>query len=705
MKPSARLIILSTFILALVMTPVIVSAQGPGQAFDWPEIGLSLTYPAGWVEMVVDEQSRALASDPSFDPDANDPPASPVVLVVGLPIAFAGEIGSSEDVLNLFAAEFGAMAAVTPEIMTISGVEVLRARGLVPEETFLADVAVAFSSSNIIILIGAWPTDQDYEAGFTEILNSMVISASAEAPMPPTTGSGSGSTEGALYNGVRITLDQTLTDYWNEIDAIELVGSDASGFEVRQWGISAEATSSYGTDSWSAMQATGMPDTPECGDHTTAWASETSNGQDALTVYYGMPVSASEVNIYQTLTPGAIVMVELLPADGSMPVTVFEGIDPTLDCPGIFSIPVGAGASAAGGGAIGIGETVSGSISDAEHTQYWEFQGNAGDVVTITMTASTMSGLDSYLYLLDANGVELAYNDDADDPNVGSLNSQIVNFALPAAGTYTIQATRFAEEFGSSSGAYDLTLVVAGGSAPLPPKGAGNAGGGPIVAGQSIMGNITDVWPEQNWTFQANQGDVVTITMSAVEPNTGLDSYLYLYDPAGNELTSNDDYSSNYDSQIANFIIPATGAYTIRTTRFGDEMGSTSGPYSLLLEQSAAALPVGSLGFGETVNGEISDAVASQLWTFDGVAGNTVTITMRSRPGSSLDSYLFLLDSTGTVLAENDDADDPNVGSLNSQIVRYTLPATGTYTIRATRYAEEYGSTSGSYMLNLRLGK
>src|SRR5690349_16699198 len=76
--------------------------------------------------------------------------------------------------------------------------------------------------------------------------------------------------------------------------------------KVHQWALSAEASSEYGTDSFSANQATGAPNTADCGDSTAAWASATASEVATLTVYFGVPVIPSEINIFQNYNPGAI---------------------------------------------------------------------------------------------------------------------------------------------------------------------------------------------------------------------------------------------------------------------------------------------------------------------------------------------------------------------------------------------------------------
>lgn len=113
-------------------------------------------------------------------------------------------------------------------------------------------------------------------------------------------------------------------------------GEMIEGF--RQWAVSATATSEYGDDSWSAMQAIGAPDTETCADLPTAWASATATGQDALTVMFAQPVYPTQVNIYQNYGPGAITGIEVIAANGQGdPVAIPKSADTGTECPGVFS--------------------------------------------------------------------------------------------------------------------------------------------------------------------------------------------------------------------------------------------------------------------------------------------------------------------------------------------------------------------------------
>lgn len=108
-----------------------------------------------------------------------------------------------------------------------------------------------------------------------------------------------------------------------------------------QWGAIAYASTEYGNPDWSAGQATGAPDTAECGDYATAWAASGSNSPDDwLEVHYAKPMFAEEIRIYETYNPGSIVRVEVITVVADY-IAVWEG-DPEAsgECPRVFSVPV-----------------------------------------------------------------------------------------------------------------------------------------------------------------------------------------------------------------------------------------------------------------------------------------------------------------------------------------------------------------------------
>ncbi len=114
----------------------------------------------------------------------------------------------------------------------------------------------------------------------------------------------------------------------------------AAGSEGGQWAIDAVASSEFSNPRWAAIQATGAPDTTECGDMTTAWASATTSDGEWLELTYATPVIPTQINIYETYNPGYIIRVEVISTVSEYHV-VWEGRPRVVQqCPYVFSVPV-----------------------------------------------------------------------------------------------------------------------------------------------------------------------------------------------------------------------------------------------------------------------------------------------------------------------------------------------------------------------------
>ncbi|MEW6233301.1 MAG: hypothetical protein AB1566_13450 [Chloroflexota bacterium] len=111
---------------------------------------------------------------------------------------------------------------------------------------------------------------------------------------------------------------------------------------IRQWATDAEASSEWGESDWSARQATGAPNTSECGDHVTAWASAGRDTVEWINVYYDVPVYPTEIRIIQTYAPDQVSQVDLIDMQGKF-VTVYTKRPEDKSgspCPYVLSIPV-----------------------------------------------------------------------------------------------------------------------------------------------------------------------------------------------------------------------------------------------------------------------------------------------------------------------------------------------------------------------------
>ena len=263
-----------------------------------------------------------------------------------------------------------------------------------------------------------------------------------------------------------------------------------------------------------------------------------------------------------------------------------------------------------------------------------------------------------------------------------------------------------------------------------------------INPGDTVNGTITaDSTGQARYVFGGTAGAEVVITMSSND----FDAYLVLIDFNGNTVREDDDSGGRLNAQITT-TIPADGAYTIiatslRAYRSNGQFVAT-GDFTLSLTVSGGstqpvatpiqatptlnqpmptptlafstpvptprqATPtpppnvpsevVGNIAYGESVTSSIPQNFAQQQYRFSANSSDTIEITLTS---ADFDSYLFLYDSAGVILAQDDDG----AGDRNARIV-YTIPATGEYVIGADSFGNVVGINPafGTFTLTLNL--
>ena len=193
------------------------------------------------------------------------------------------------------------------------------------------------------------------------------------------------------------------------------------------------------------------------------------------------------------------------------------------------------------------------------------------------------------------------------------------------------------------------------------------------------------------YTFSGTAGDRVDISLNSDD----FDTYLYLLDADGEVVVSDDGGGDGGNSRITSFALPSTETFAIEATSFS---GSSTGTYTLTLTrfESATCTPI---SYGQTLEGSLeatddesrnqTDSLAD-CYTFSAVEGDRISVSLSS---NDFDTYVFLSDALGEVVASDDDGGD----GINSRIVSFPAPSTGTFSIEATSY---FGGT-GTYTLTL----
>ncbi|MCA9902648.1 MAG: PPC domain-containing protein [Anaerolineae bacterium] len=218
--------------------------------------------------------------------------------------------------------------------------------------------------------------------------------------------------------------------------------------------------------------------------------------------------------------------------------------------------------------------------------------------------------------------------------------------------------------------------------------------------GLGATGAIDDNAPRVLYSFDGLRGEFISLTLRATSGD--LDPVLLVMDEAGAVLARRDDSSGTRDIHIESIRIPQTDRYYVVVGRFGYALGTTRGEFELELERIGASFSDGSgLRYGDTVLNQITDMNPRVYYTFRAQRGDIITLRLE-RTSGDLDPALQLVDSQGTVVAENDEIEGS--GSLDAAIVGHIIEKDDTYIIIATRYGQVAGRSSGSFILTLDSG-
>ncbi len=353
------------------------------------------------------------------------------------------------------------------------------------------------------------------------------------------------------------------------------------------------------------------------------------------------------------------------------------------------------GASASSGGALRYGDSVIAQISDSEPQLYYLFRGQRGDILSVAMQRIA-GDLDTQLQVVNAAGRVIADNDEI--AGSGSLDARVEALILQEDGTYVIIASRFGGPAGRSAGSFVLTLD----------RGSNSGLGGsallalPLSDDTPATGELSAERYADFYQFDGRKDEIVTIRMERA-PGSGLDPLVALTDSLLTEIAADDDSAGQQNSLINQFVLPEDGVYYVIATRYQRETGTSTGPYRLTLTREGSAfegaLPaVPRLEYGNATIGQITAETPEMMFAFIGSEGDVITSSMLRSDGN-LDPLLLLLDQNQNELTSNDDGG----GGQNARIDRFTLPYTGVYYLKATRYVNPNGGTptNGSFLITL----
>lgn len=343
------------------------------------------------------------------------------------------------------------------------------------------------------------------------------------------------------------------------------------------------------------------------------------------------------------------------------------------------------------GTSISLGARTTGQLDQTIFEQIFRFEALRGQVLNIQMRR-TSGNLDPLLDLFDGAGQLLIFGDD-DPDNANSPNAGIVNFTIPTDGVYFIRATRYGREGGTTSGSYVLTIN----EIPVDQLGKTPASARLVSYGDVTTGTIDQETHTRFFRFEGNRGDVISAIVTREGGN--LAPRVSLLDDELRTLSISPDNPAVSEARIPGASLSDDGIYYLVVTRYSGEEGTSEGEFTLQFNGNPGIGAPNSLEliYGAQLNGFINDERFTELYVFQGEAGDRINITMENIEGD-LDPLLTLKDSEGKQLTFSDDDIE---GTRDAFIENYVLPETGVYRLEASRYDNRDGNTSGTYLLTI----
>lgn len=441
-----------------------------------------------------------------------------------------------------------------------------------------------------------------------------------------------------------------------------------------------------------AVSGSGVVTAVGPGTATITAAADGRSGTSTVTVIEA-PVARVDVTpASATLVVGATVQLQAQPRDGAGNALEGRTIAWTSSAASIASVsatglvngasPGSAVISATAGGVAGqaaiqvlsepvtgdlaCGRLIAGTISAAAEVDVLTFTANAGASVLLTLTQTT-AGFNSLVHaratLLSPAGGELMVFDSntqrrIDLPATGTYTLRINASNLVTTGSYAIGL-----ECVKPAGAVDFTLVP----------------GGLIATGIDAPAEVDLL------TLEGSIGDrlLLTVTQTAAGFNSLVHARTTLVSPSGSSFLT-------FDSNAQRTVIltePGTWLLYVNASNL-----FTAGQYSIGLESLSPIGPLdGTLVAGSLIATGISAAAETDLYAFEGAAGQTILLTATQTTAgfnSLVHARVSVIGPTGAVVATFDS---------NAQRV-ITLPAAGTYLVQVNA---SNLFTAGSYSLGL----
>lgn len=339
---------------------------------------------------------------------------------------------------------------------------------------------------------------------------------------------------------------------------------------------------------------------------------------------------------------------------------------------------------------------------------YYKFTLNRNMEVTISHCGSTVR--DTYLYLLDSSGNLIMENDDPSEAVCSNDYHSYMKLVLTP-GTYYVVSEGYSE-----NGVIRTSITGIerkSGETTASPIAVGSFSADFSYSNSQNTTNFTNAYVGRSsndvfYRFTLNKKTEVIITHCG---STLSDTYLHLLDASGTAIAYNDDYSgegacSNTRNSYIKRDLDA-GTYYVVSEGYSENgvilTRITGKVYNLKGDRFSEPIDAGSFSKDfdysdtqNTVNYTNQHTVRSQNDIFYKFTLNKKMLVTMTHCGSGIDTYMHLLNSSGVVIASNDDYSGEGACSTSStrSFIQMSLES-GTYYIVSEGYSMSGSITTG----------
>ena len=289
---------------------------------------------------------------------------------------------------------------------------------------------------------------------------------------------------------------------------------------------------------------------------------------------------------------------------------------------------------------ISVGEGFEGVLADGSDEDWIRVELVEGENYDIRLRGiGPEAVIDTVLKIFNADGEEVAHNDDIDSEAV-QVNS-MVEFSPDTTGDYYISASVYPNWSFDDSGTYELTVFDEKDNHADTPYG--------MAVGDRFEGTLDDKFDEDWIRVDLVEGKTYDITLNGIGPDADTDTVLRIYNSEGEQVGFHDDvdYAAGKVNSVLAFSPDAGGVYFISAGAYtGNPTQDNSGRYLVAVYEAETSLMLTGTSDWDyfphnSLKGSPGDDELDGKGGWDWLEGGAGADTLTGGPGQDMASYQY----------------------------------------------------------------